>query len=298
MTETDKRISIIVASLVGGKFLDDCLDSIRDQAEAHAAEVIVVSCGSRAEADRIAARHPAVKLIHQPKREPVPALRRRALDVSSGEIIAIIEEHCIAGSEWLAAAAGAINAGAKVVGGAVSPDDYGRRVDWVVYFCEYNISLPPAPRGAVEFLNGANIAYDREVLARHSGVLADGYWEAVLHPLLLAEGVKFQSVPEMDVKHRGPFPYSYYLNQRYWFSRAYAGARNASAAARGIYALTAPILPFVLLARMASRVSARGMHTAEFVKTIPLILPALVVYVAGEWVGYVAGPGDALSHVE
>ena len=37
--------------------------------------------------------------------------------------------------------------GAIVAGGAVAPDNYDTRVDWVVYFCEYNISLPPAPRG-------------------------------------------------------------------------------------------------------------------------------------------------------
>ena len=32
--------------------------------------------------------------------------------------------------------------------------------------------------------------------------------------------------------------------------------------------------------------------------TMSLIVPALLVYVAGEFVGYLAGPGDALLKVE
>jgi hypothetical protein len=39
-------------------------------------------------------------------------------------------------------------------------------------------------------------------------------------------GVKFRPAREMLVHHRGPFDYGYYLRQRYWFSRAYAGARS------------------------------------------------------------------------
>jgi hypothetical protein len=31
---------------------------------------------------------------------------------------------------------------------------------------------------------------------------------------------------------------------------------------------------------------------------LPLLIVALIVYALGEWVGYLAGPGDALSKVE
>jgi len=37
---------------------------------------------------------------------------------------------------------------------------------------------------------------------------------------------------------------------------------------------------------------------AEFAKTLPFLLPAFTVYVAGECIGYLRGPGDALSKIE
>jgi hypothetical protein len=37
---------------------------------------------------------------------------------------------------------------------------------------------------------------------------------------------------------------------------------------------------------------------AKFIQALPLLGPALVVLVAGEWVGCVLGPGDALTKVE
>jgi hypothetical protein len=137
-------------------------------------------------------------------------------------------------------------------------------------------------------------------LIEHSSLLGQGYWEASLHPILLAEGFKFQSMPDMLVHHSGPFNYRYYLRQRYWFSRAFAGcrAKNLPITKRLVYFVAAPVMPFLLLARMTKRVLDKRCHVDKFVYALPLLIPALTVYVAGEWVGYLTGPGDALSKVE
>jgi len=121
-----------------------------------------------------------------------------------------------------------------------------------------------------------------------------------VHPTLAAKGAKFFMVPDMVVRHLGPWDYGYYLSQRYLFSRAFAGvrARAESLPKRIIYLLIAPLMPFVLLARIARTVAAKGQYMGRFIKTIPWIFPALVVYVFGEWIGYLLGPGNALSKVE
>jgi hypothetical protein len=220
---------------------------------------------------------------------------------ASGDLVAIIEEHCLADSDWLRAAlAGHARGVYGAVGGPIVDHAYRRLPDWVVYFCEYNGYLPPAPAGEVRDLNGANIAYQRQTLLAHKDLLGKGYWEASLHPTLLAESVKFLSAPDMVVHHRGPFPFGYYLRQRFLFSRAFAGARATVLPVwrRLAYLLAAPLVPAVLLARMASRVWQKRCHVGKFALSIPLVVPALAVLVAGEWVGYLFGPGDALSHVE
>jgi hypothetical protein len=223
------------------------------------------------------------------------------VEAATGEIIAVIEEHCIAAPDWLTRAIEA-HAGGEygVVGGPVVDDTYVRLRDWTVYFLEYNGYLPPWQEGEQHDLGSANIAYSRSLLLKYQEFLSGGYWEAGLHPRLMANGVKFRSVPEMKVHHRGPFDYGYYLQQRYWFSRAFAGCRASQmpASKKMAYFLASPFVPFLLLARMSKRVLDRHCRPGKFAQSVPLLLPALFVYVAGEFVGYLAGPGEALSKVE
>lgn len=293
------RVSVVIASIVGAPFIDDCLDSLEQQAKNCGAEVIVVACGTAEYAARIAHKFSWVRVIHRTARETVPDLRRHGVEEASGDIVAIIEEHCLAAADWLQKAVEA-HAGGDfgVVGGPVVDYAYPRLRDWVVYFCEYNSYLPPWQEGGAHDLGSANIAYSRAVLLKYKDLLSSGYWEAGLHPRLIADGVKFHALPAMVVHHRGPFNYRYYLRQRYWFSRAFAGARQLPPLRKAAYLLASPLVPFLLLVRMALRVSKKHCRTDKFAQSLPLLIPALIVYVAGECVGYLAGPGDALLKVE
>ncbi|HEY1753823.1 MAG TPA: glycosyltransferase [Bryobacteraceae bacterium] len=295
------RVSIVIASKVGAPFIDDCLTSLEQQARDWSAEVIVVACGDAEFADRIARTFPWVHVLHRPARETVPDLRRHGVDAASGEVVAVIEEHCLAAPDWLTRALEA-HAGGEygVVGGPVVDHAYTRLRDWTVYFLEYNGYLPPWREDEPHDLGSANIAYSRAILVKYQEFLSGGYWEAGLHPRLMADGVKFRSVPEMKVHHRGPFDYGYYLQQRYWFSRAFAGCRASQmpASKKLAYFVAAPFVPFLLLARMTKRVLDKHCRPGKFAQSVPLLLPALIVYVAGEFVGYMAGPGEALSKVE
>jgi glycosyltransferase involved in cell wall biosynthesis len=294
-------ISVVIASIVGPPFIDECLESIREQARELAAEVIVVACGTAEYASRLGDKFPWVQVIHRGDRATVPELRRCGVEAAQGAIVAIIEEHCLAAPDWLERAKEAHERGSyAAVGGPIVDYDYRRLRDWVVYFLEYNGYLPPWQDGEVNDLNGANIAYRRQVLLDHRELLREGYWEASLHPRLLIESMKFLSVPRMVVHHRGPFNYGYYLQQRYWFSRAFAGSRsqNLAASKRLVYCLAAPIVPVLLLTRMARRVWQKRCAVGKFIQVLPLLVPAVTIYVAGECVGYLAGPGDALAKVE
>ncbi|MCW5976876.1 MAG: glycosyltransferase [Bryobacteraceae bacterium] len=295
------QVSVVVASLVGAPFIDRCLASLESEAKAFGAEVIVVACGSKDYAERIARQFPWTRVVHRPERETVPELRRHGVLESKGEIVAIIEEHCTAGKNWLRhAVEGHRRGDYGAVGGPVVDNNYGRLRDWVVYYIEYNGYMPPFAEGEAWDLNGANIAYKRSVLLAHQHLLAGGYWEASLHPALLANKVKFLSLPEMKAHHTGPFDFGYYLEQRYLFSRAFAGSRSKGMPApkKLAYLAAAPLIPAVLLARIGARVWQKRCHPGKFLLASPLISVALIAYVWGEWIGYLAGPGDALMKVE
>jgi Glycosyl transferase family 2 len=295
------QISVVVASKVGPPFINQCLASLKNEVVALGAEAIVVVAGSRAYVSRMSAEYPWARIIAAAGLEKVPSLRRRGVEEATGELVAVIEEHCSAGGDWLRHAVAAHSAGEYgAVGGAISDHDYDRLRDWVVYFCEYNGALPPAPKGETDDLNDANIAYRRSVLLDHAHLLDDGYWPMTLHPTLRDKGIKFLSVPEMVVYHRGPFDFGYYLRQRFLFSRAFAGvrARERGPWWRLAYLLGAPLMPIMLLGRMTRKVFEKRCRIRQFVLSLPLTVPALVVLAAGEWAGCLLGPGDALSKVE
>lgn len=292
-------VSVVIASIVGAPFIDRCLDSVALEAKECNAEVIVVACGSAEYAARIATSFPWVHVIHRAERETVPDLRRHGVEAARGWLVAIIEEHCVAAPDWMRQAMRAQEKGDfGVLGGPVAPDAYTRLRDWVVYFCEYNNYMPPWKEGGSHPLGSANIAYTRAILLKYSTQLSGGYWEAVLHPRLFADGIQFYAAANMVVYHHGPFDFGYYLQQRFWFSRAFAGARRLPLPQKAAYLIASPLLPLLLLARMAIRVSKQHCHMDKFLQCLPLFVPALIVYVAGEFLGYLAGPGDALLKVE
>jgi hypothetical protein len=226
-------------------------------------------------------------------------LRRIGVERATGELLAVLEEHCTAPPHWLAILRASFRPGDAAIGGPILDDDFTRIRDWVVYFSEYHNYLPPWRDGEHYHLNGANIAYRRELLLQNLAVLDTGYWEVVLHPLLARAG-RLASVNAMGVHHTGPFDFGYYLQQRYLLSRVWGGTQRhaASALKRIVYLLLAPLFPFLLLARIARCVFTNGQRIGEFLTALPLLVPVACTYVWGEWLGYLLGPGDALQRVE
>ena len=297
----EEKISVIIASGAGGDFLFRCLESLKKQISDQDAEVIVVDrCGKQTVA-RIEKEHPFVKVIEARlgNRPSVPELRMLGVIQAQGDIIAVIEEHCVAPHDWIEVILNSFQNGDAAIGGPILDNNFDRIRDWVVYFTEYHNYLPPWAEGERYMLNGANIAYNRESLLKHKDILDSGYWEIVLHPQLAKEGL-FRAVQDMGVYHTGPFDYRYYLGQRYLLSRVWGGTQKESVsfAKRLVYLLAAPVFPFLLLGRIANRVFMSRQRVGQFLLAIPLLVPVVVAYVFGEWLGYLVGVGDALERVE
>jgi hypothetical protein len=299
--QPNPSVSIVIASGAGGAFLARCLDSLREQAVAEGAEVLVVDRLGGEFADRIRRDYPFATIIpaEGEPRASVPQLRKIGALRARANLVAIIEEHCVAPPHWLTTIRGAMRPDDAAISGPILDNNFRRVRDWVVYFSEYNNYLPPWPDGERATLSGANIAYRRDLLLKHQDVLGTGYWEVVLHPLLAPDG-KLRAVSAMGIHHTGPFDYLYYLEQRYLLSRVWGGTQKdrVSPLKRLFYLVAAPAFPLLLLARTAQRVLSKGRRVGRFLQAIPLMIPVACVYVWGEWLGYLSGPGDALERVE
>lgn len=265
-------------------------------------EVLVADRCDGETASRIETEFPFVTLIRASAktRPSVPELRKMGVLQARSEIIAVIEEHCVATPHWLATIQGSFGESDVAIGGPILDNDFRRVRDWVVYFSEYHRYLPPWEDGPRFALNGANIAYRRDKLVEQKDALGSGFWEVVLHPRLAEGGGVFRAVNRMGIHHTGPFDYGYYLNQRYLLSRAWGGTqRNQVPAYRRIlYLVVAPLLPVLLLLRIANCVFRSRRRIGKFLVSCPLLVPVCIAYVWGEWLGYLLGPGDALERVE
>ena len=304
MTASKPTLSVVVASAAGGDFLLRCLDSLVAPAARAGAEVIVVDRCGPGRCEELGERYPGLEVIAHPgpARPGVPELRAVGVDASRAAIVAVIEEHCVAPPTWIDTILRNFREGDAAIGGPILDDRFRRVRDWVVYFCEYHNDLPPWAPGPRTWINDANAAYARDQLLAHRSSIAQSYWAISLHPRLLAAGSRLRAVPEMGVRHTGPFDYGYYLHQRYLLSRVWGGTqRSRVSLGRCLLHLAAgPVFPLFLLTRITLRVIAT--HDARLLRALlqalPLLVPAVIAFTCGEWLGYLLGPGRALEKVE
>ncbi len=292
-------LSVVIASCVGPPFITRCLESLATQRRDDVEFLIADRAGGEVAAG-IEREFPWVQLIRRPAGESVPDLRRHAIAQARAEHVAIIEEHCVARGDWIEVILRTIRSGVAAIGGPIHDDNYPRIVDWAVYFTEYNAYMPPYERGPSYNVCGANCVYRRELMQKFLPGCSNGYWEAELNTKLLASGESFLNEPDLVVYHTGPFGLKYYLWQRFLFSKAFAGIRrpHVSPLFRAAYIFLAPLIVPLLMFRTASRVFAKKQHTGKFMAALPILIPVNVTYVWGEWMGYLFGPGDALTKIE
>ncbi len=180
-------ISIVIASATGGDFLFHCLNSLVDQYENNGAEIIVVDRRGEEMVEKIEKDFPNIKLVatSPEDRLSVPELRCLGVQQARAEIVAVIEEHCIAAPDWIQSILTEIQPGDAAVGGPVVDSKYQRIQDWVVYFSEYHNYLPPWQAGPCNLLNGVNIAYNTRIVGETSGFAFPGILGSGFAPCLV-----------------------------------------------------------------------------------------------------------------
>ena len=303
-------ISVVVTSVTGLPALDRCLKALETQQGDFEYEVVAVVSHQPGAAAHVRKNFPRVKLIECPERKGIPELRALGAAQAAGEFVAFTEDRCVADGNWLSEILKAHQvshdrvshdrAGYDVVGGAIEPDGIRGMLNWAVYLCEYCFLMLPVPRGEVGGLGGNNVSYRRELLGSLDEPLRKSSWEFFLYEELRHRGVKILSAPTIVVRKKIEFGFLYFLTQRFHFSRSFAGMRRArlSAARRLVHLLSAPLLPPLMLWRIAQQVFYKKRFRKEFLLSLPWLAIFMLSYAAGEFAGYWLGGGDSLLKVE
>ena len=290
------QLSVVIASLSGRPYIDNCLEALNEQHGDISAEIIVADSLGSIVTDFIKDNYPRVCLITFDGPKSVAQLRAAGLKSARGSILAITEDHCIPNANWYQSLVDAHqNHSGPAIGGAVDNAANKRLVDWAAFFCEYSNYISPVPHGIVHDLPGPNVSYKRAALEPMDNTLANGYRETFLHQHLEAQGLSLWSDPSLVVWHKKHFTISAFLSERFHYGRWYAGTRNQfiTSLRRLIYLLFSPLLPFLLTVRLSRRVFGRHQHRREYIMAFPLLFLFLIAWAIGEGLGYAFGSGNS-----
>jgi glycosyltransferase involved in cell wall biosynthesis len=298
-------LSVLIANVNGLPMIGECLEALAARPQDLQVEVIVADAAGGESVRMIREQFPWVKLLTPAECLSIPQLRAAALAHSQGDIVAVIEDHCIVDGRWYEATveAHSANPDAMAIGGAVENGSCDRLVDWAVFFCEYSGFMLPLSRGATRGITGNNVSYKRAAFAGIDDldqVLNGGFWESTLHNRLLDRGNVLFQEPGIVVYHKKSFGFLYFMSQRYHYSRYYAGTlfAEASPATRLFRFFASLALPPLLLARISATVMRKGRHRKKLVQTVPLLVVFTSTWALGEMVGILSGPGQSLYKIE
>jgi len=293
-------LSVVVPVVTGTQSIMDCLAAlVAASSPGLPIEVLAVNrCGDGV-AREIGVRFPSVTVVRVASDTSIPRMRAIAFRRARGSAVAVIEDHVIVPRDWPQRLIDALERGADAVGGTLENGAVSTTADWAAFFCEYSRLLRPRAAGPATALTGNNVAYRSARLAAYAATIDAERWEDALHTAMSRDGLCLVYDPSIVAIHARHYRPAEYVGDRYHYSRAYAGLRAADRGAlvRLGRAASTVALPPVLLYRIVAHVVASRRHLAELVSALPWLTLFVCVWAAGEAVGWLAGPGDALTKV-
>jgi hypothetical protein len=298
-------VSDTTESIARADLLADCLEALAQQVDAPPYEIIVPHLEHVEGLDAVKARFPDVRFLPMPDvvarvggREHHDVLRARGLAAARGELVGLLEDHARPDPRWAASVVAAHRQSHAAVGGAIE-NAVDRALNWAVYYCDFGRYQNPVPAGDTPSASDANVTYKRSELERVRPVWEKTFNEIVVNDALKSAGRTIALDPHVIVyQNRRGLSLGAAVRERFSWGRSYAATRRAmlSGPQRLAYAALSPVLPAVLLMRMA-RTSWRRGSFATFGRALPLIGMLLVTWSAGEGVGYLLGlkPGSAMQ---
>ena len=281
-----ERASGALASILGQDGIDD-------------AEVILIDAASRPVPPLDGADHPKVRLIRKEKRPTYGEMRAEGVAQARGDIVAFLEEHCVARPGWLRASVEACSGRWVGAGGEVIARNAGIGTSDAVALMYYGRWRAPAQFEETELSPGHNTAYRREALLPFERDLADMLLsEAVLqwklgeagHSLSLDLAIKFEHLNETTLASTSIAVY--YWHRCFGVNRA--KLMGWSVWMKALRVVASPLVPPVRLLKLLKHVLRdRPADLGMFVHNIFVILTVQSCASAGMAMGLLFGPGDA-----
>jgi hypothetical protein len=285
--------------------LEPCLAALARQDRAPVTEIIVAYLPRTAGIAGLRDRYPEVvfKEVNDLRmytgvsgsREHHDEIRARGLALARGEIVALIEDHGIPARDWSAKIVERHRQPFAAVGGAIE-NGVDRPLNWAVYFCDFLRYQNPLPEGESSIASDANVSYKQSALRAIRPVWEEVFHESAVNGALRLRGEAIALAPDVVLyQNRLGLRFGSALKERFVWGRSYAATRAKLAGTlhRMFWAVFAPVLPVLIVARMARMALEKRRTLGPFIKALPLTAALVVSWSSGEFAGYVTGRANA-----
>jgi hypothetical protein len=213
-----------------------------------------------------------------------------------GEVIAVTEDHCVVTPGWCAQvlAAHREHPEAAAIGGIVENGATTRLIDWANFLIVFGPFTAPIEAGPCDAISlQANISYKRRVIPSEPGEL--GMMEMLFNRRLRQQDEILLADDRLRVYHVQSWGFWGTFAAHFHNGRSIAGFRLArmGTTERLLRLVGSMVLPPVLWWRTVAPVFRKGLLVWPALASLPLTGCIVLCHAAGEFVGYLFGPGTS-----
>jgi hypothetical protein len=300
-TQRDRPpLSIVVATTEGWPYARAVLESIRHQAEAVGAEIVIAD-GSGLPAPEPSEVGSATRWLEQPG-SSVFELFALALHEARGDIVATTEDHCTVRPGWCDAVVRAHreHPEAAAIGGAIENGSTGSVLDWASYFITQGPHMAPlGQREVAVTTNEADVSYKSAAVQAIDDNAGLGFM-AILHNRRLTEGgARLRVDDRMVVDHFQSIGLAATTAIHFHNGRSIAGFRRQRrmAGEDWVRLAAALVIPAWRTVRTYRSLWRKGRLRRTLLTSVPWAVWLEYCQGIGHLVGYATGPGDSPRHL-
>ncbi|MCA9548896.1 MAG: glycosyltransferase [Myxococcales bacterium] len=286
------KVSVAVVGMAGPESLAACLAALANQRGAPELEVVVTHDPALEDMARAAAGYPDVRVVPNVGQQSPLELAARAIQNTHGDVVLVTKDYCVPHPDWARTLVDALEGGWAAVGGPVDINPGASKVEWAFTFIDFFPYTSPVPAGVAATLTVCNAAYRRADLEALDLDWRTHFQEQVVNQALVARAdLPLGLVPEAPVTLVRPVNLQEAMRERFQLGRVFAAKRLEYTSPAKTWALRvgAPMLPPLMVGRMANKARRSQSLLRTFTKALPPLSALVAARVAGEWVGYLTG---------
>jgi hypothetical protein len=285
---SEPQISVVLAVSGGDSATAFAVTAVEQSCAGLSAELIVVRAGREGFGGVPRGGFTEVTTKQCPKDALTPVMWGEGVRLARGRLVAFTTDQLRVSPGW---ARSLLIAASDGVAGVAGPIDLGPKTGVTTaaaYFLRFSAFAPERwPKAAsARDIPGDNAAYLREAVMRQADLLHDGFWEVEFHRRFEREGLTLRMTPDARATFVGPVAFGAMLRGRFRHGKEFGISRvRRHGESRAKLLLAAPLVPFVLMARIGKRAAAVPRTRGRF---LAALMPLGVL--AGSWaVGEAAG---------